>query len=165
VGFSPRTPPDTYASSINTCFTTMSPLLDNLAAAFQRLRGGTCTIINSLDLSRQLFTPITPRRWQKLSHFLACPLPPLDTTPAHWLWSSEKWQFPNHWRSVADLAQHLAHQYAGRTAVSNSIQINLETWRDAQIFAGVREVLVDCLGADDYEVRRESRLREDLGAE
>jgi hypothetical protein len=39
------------------------------------------------------------------------------------------------------------------------------TWREAQVFAGVRAVLVDALNVDPEEAVRTATLQGDLGAE
>ena len=40
-----------------------------------------------------------------------------------------------------------------------------DAWRSAQVFVGVRKVLVECLGVDDLQITRSARLVQELGAD
>jgi hypothetical protein len=73
-----------------------------------------------------------------------------------------RWFLPDGFEAVWNLVDHACYYHpdweppAART---------VEAWREAQIFAGVRIVLVEAGSLDPAEVVREARLTRDLGLE
>jgi hypothetical protein len=131
--------------------------LDEVADALQRIRSSfpTGLLVRSVRLAHQFGLPVTPGRWHDLAERLRCELPPLEGAPA---WG---WGFPHGWRTVRDLAEHVACQRPGCEPPGACSEAE---WVEAQIFVRVREVLVDALNVDPGDVTREARLLADLGA-
>lgn len=128
-------------------------VLDEIADAFHtaRHRREPRPILSSIRLDDQFGYPITDARWRAVERRLGCPLPPLEFDQGHW------W-LPPGLETVWDLATYVEHlrpdwEPAARTTAA---------WRDAQVFAGVREVLVMAGNLDESTVVREARLRADL---
>ncbi|MBN9523175.1 hypothetical protein J0H58_32445, partial [bacterium] len=98
---------------------------------------------------------VTGARWAAAERRLGCPLPPVRFEQGHWF-------LPDEFQTVWDVADHVARHRpdweppAARTAAA---------WREAQVFAGVREVLVEAGNLDAGEVTRPARLRHDLRLE
>jgi hypothetical protein len=71
-------------------------------------------------------------------------------------------RLPTEWVDLWEIADDLARRYPDweplheRTATA---------WREAQIFVGVRQVLVEALNVEPNQVVRSARLVADLGAE
>jgi hypothetical protein len=132
-------------------------LLDELAAAFHIVRGRPKPrrVVNSLDLRAQFPGDFSPRDWQRLESELGCSLPPLvPCEDGHAL------EFPNNWQTLHDLVMHVAWH---RTDWDLPGELTLPTWRDAQIFAGVRDCFVTTTGVAKHAIVREALISEDLG--
>jgi hypothetical protein len=132
-------------------------VLDEVADAVQAGRGGRVfrPVVTAVGIADQFGFPVTGPRWAAMERRLGCPLPPLDYDQGHW------W-LPPGLATVWDLVDHVARcrpelePPAARTAAA---------WREAQVFAGVRETLVDALNIGPADVTRRARLRADLGAD
>src|SRR5262245_58017720 len=127
----------------------MSRVLDELATAFHTAQGSHLPwrVVGSLELGQQLRQPITPAQWTKLQRRIPCPLPPLERDV------SGQWSFPCGWVTVVDLATHVAHLWPSWHLPT---KVSVEDWRNAQVFAGVRSCLVECLNVDPEQVVREA---------
>lgn len=82
----------------------MKRALDELADVFHQAgaRRYPRRVTSFVDLSRQFGLPITPSRWAHLERLLPCRLPPLERR------SEGLWAFPCGWKTVWDLAAHVA---------------------------------------------------------
>ncbi len=128
-------------------------VLDELAAAFHALGGkwGQRHVQSSLDLSAQF--SLSPDAWRRLGKAVGCVLPPLVR-------HDEQWVFPDGWSSVHQLALYVAQRRDWLPPADYSVA----EWREAQVFAGVRDVLMEALNVDREQVVRKARLMADLGA-
>lgn len=132
-------------------------VLDELADAFHAGRGG-CTprpILSSIGLAEQLGFRITPAMWCAVEHRLGCQLPPLEFNQGHWFQ-------PAGLATVWDMAAWVARS---RPDLEPPVVANSDVWQEAQLFAGVRAVLVETGNLDPTEVTRPARLMADLGLE
>jgi hypothetical protein len=122
-----------------------------LAAALHRLRGKPRPrrIVNSLKLLSQFPGDFSPRDWNRLAQELGIPLPPL-----------ERGQFPHAWQTVWDLALYVAER---RPDWEFTSELSVRDWREAQIFAGVRDCLIDATGYPPAKIHREASFVNDLG--
>jgi hypothetical protein len=134
-------------------------VLDELAEAFHVIRGSwqPRRVVPSLDLALHFTAPfsfpLSPVTWRQLGEELGCPLPPLA-------WRDERWALPDGWSSVIDLALFVAQRRDWLPPAGYSVT----AWVEAQVFAGVRSVLVEALNVHKEEVVRPARLMADLGA-
>jgi hypothetical protein len=132
-------------------------VLDEVAEAIHVARGRRLPrpVLSSDQLGDSLGTAVTGERWAAAAKQLGCPLPPVTFDQGHWL-------LPDGLETVWDLVEHVARcrpdwePPAARTPAA---------WREAQVFAGVREVVADAGNLDPAEVTRGARLQKDLGLE
>lgn len=124
--------------------------LDTLAAALHQVRGRPRPrrIVNSIKLRVQFPGDFTHRDWQRLQDELDVLLPPL-----------EGMMFPHCWETVFDLADFVASK---RPELSPPQERTLTAWRNAQVFAGVRDCIVEQLNFKPEEVWREASFVKDL---
>lgn len=136
----------------------MKRLLDELAASLHGCQGGRAPrrVHGSADLKDQFGLPITPSRWAELSQQLTCRLPPLERR------SDGLWSFPRGWTTVWDMGAYVAERHPDWQPRAGG---TVEDWVEAQVFVGVRDVMVEALNVDEEEVVRSARLQQDLGAE
>ena len=134
-------------------------LLDDIAAALQFANNSRRhpRLIRSVRLCDQFDQQIDELSWQRLRKALSCPLPPLVLTTSGGL------NFPTGWTEVGHLLEFVTRRVELNGSAANE-SVTRETWIEAQIFVGVREVLVNALGVDTEEVTRSSQLIRDLGA-
>jgi acyl carrier protein len=131
-------------------------VLDEMADAFHRIRvRGGCgrrEVISSDRLEDQFGSPVAPEHWASLERRLDCLLPPLefDQGPG-WL--------PRGLITVWDLAAYISAHGPFWAAPR---ELTTSAWREAQIFAGVREVLVEAGNLDPEQITRPARLVADL---
>jgi hypothetical protein len=131
-------------------------VLDEVADAIRLARGGyTVRVHSAVVLEEVLGGPISPRQWSAMEEHLGCPLPPLEFDQGHYF---RKDEFVTVW----DLVEHVGRH---RPSWERPMERPVAAWREAQIFAGVRVVLVDCANVDPGEVVRTARLRRDLNME
>ncbi|HEX4608969.1 MAG TPA: hypothetical protein VH092_12250 [Urbifossiella sp.] len=132
-------------------------VLDELADALQTARGWRLPrpVRASVRLEEVLGTLVTGDRWAAAAKRLGCPFPPVTFDQGHWL-------LPDGLETVWDLADHVARHHPDWAPPAAR---SPEEWREAQILAGVREVLVDAGNLDPDEITRPSRLRKDLNLE
>jgi hypothetical protein len=126
-------------------------VLDEVADAVRIARGGIAHPVRSSVLLADLFDgPVTWRHYAAMQKHLGCPL--LEFDQGH---RFEVEDFVTVWELVAYVAVHHPDWElpSERTTAA---------WRNAQIFAGVRSVLVDAGNLDPKEVVREARLVPDL---
>lgn len=98
---------------------------------------------------------LTGARWAAAARHLGCPLPPATFDQGHWF-------LPDGFVTVWDLAAHVARE---RSEWEPPAERTPAAWQEAQVFAGVREVLVDAVNLYPEEVTRGARLRADLHME
>ena len=132
-------------------------VLDELAVAIRRTgtRAKAGRFGSSLALVDQFTQPLSPDSWKALEQHLRVTLPTLKAVAAGW-------QLPRNLESVGDLAAVVAQQHP---EWQHAEDITLSTWREAQIFVDVRDVLVESLSVAEHEVTRTASLVADLGAE
>jgi hypothetical protein len=132
-------------------------VLDELADAFQAARGRwrRRNVISSDRLQDQLDGPINADEWAAMERHLSLSLPPLQFDQGHW------W-LPNGLTTVWDVAASIA---ARRPDWEPPGECSASVWREAQVFAGVRSVLVEAGNLDHEQVTRQARLGADLGLE
>src|SRR4051794_19336647 len=110
--------------------------LDEVAEAINRARGrAPRPVVSAAGLPEQFGRALTPRDWAVIRRHLACDLPPLEFAHGHWL-------LPAGLATVWDLADRAAARPdwdppAARTEAA---------WREAQVFAGVREIVAEAFG-------------------
>jgi hypothetical protein len=133
-------------------------LLDELADAIHAARGGRHPrrVTTSLALRDQFDMPITPSQWAAVARHLCCFLPTLRPAPRGLL------SFPRGLTTVPVLAANIA---VWRPDLEPAVCCTETAWRDAQVFAGVRECLVDAANVAKRDVVRTARLQADLGME
>jgi hypothetical protein len=132
-------------------------VLDEVADAVHLARGERCPrpVRAGERLDDLIGGAATDRRWAAAARHLGCPLPPVRFDQGHWF-------LPTGFETVWDVVDHVARHRrdweppAERTAAA---------WREAQVFAGVRSVLVDAGNLEPAEVTRGARLRADLRLE
>jgi hypothetical protein len=132
-------------------------VLDELADAFHAARNRSLPrpVVSSIGLEDQFECPVTANRWAAAELGLGCQLPPLNFNQGHW------W-LPNGLVTIWDLAAHIARC---RPDWEPPAVFTPAAWWDAQLFAGVREVLVVVGNLDLDDVVRTARLRADLRLE
>jgi hypothetical protein len=130
-------------------------VLDELAQAIHLARGGQRPrrIIGSDRLADQFGWFITLDLWSEFQQCLGCELPSLQVGPRF------HWAFPNGWSTVWDLADYVSARHVEWLRPRSR---DVREWQEAQIFAGVRDVLAD-IGVDEEAIVRSARLVEDLG--
>src|SRR5262245_7921214 len=121
-------------------------VLDELADAFHAGRGSAVPrpIVASDRLEEQFGYPLTAARWGAVDCRLGCPLPALAFDQGHW------W-LPAGLATVWDLAGHVARCRPDWEPPSSATS---DAWREAQVFAGVRAVLVEAGNLDLEGVTR-----------
>jgi len=131
-------------------------VLDEVADAFRTARRHEGRAVrSSVRIPEQFEYPITAPRWARVERHLGCPLPQLGYGQGHW------W-LPDGLETVWDLAAHVER---GRPDWEPPLERTVEAWHEAQIFAGVRAVLMDAGSLDSADVVRSARLGADLGLE
>lgn len=131
-------------------------VLDEVATAIRLARGsGRLPILTPFGLEWQADQPLTPREWSVIQKHLGCDLPPLEFVQGHWF-------LPDGFATIWDLADCVACAHPEWESPAERTE---GAWREAQIFAGVRIVLVEALNVDFHQVTRGARLKRDLGAE
>jgi hypothetical protein len=130
-------------------------VLDELADAFHAVRGGRRprAVVSSARLEDQFGSLISPTQWTALQRQLGCTLPSLEFNQGHW------W-LPAGLATVWDLAASVGRSWPDSVPPPAA---SPAAWREAQIFAGVRDVLVNASNCDPTEVTRPARLPADLG--
>lgn len=132
-------------------------VLDEVAEAVQLARGGRLPrpVREAVRLDECVGAAVTGARWAAAARHLGCPLPPVSFDQGHWFLPDE---FPTVWELADHVARHRPdwEPPAARTAAA---------WREAQVFAGVREVLAEAGNLDPAEITRSARLRKDLHME
>jgi len=127
--------------------------LDEVAGAIQYARERGRRPVLSFGLEEQFDGPLTPRQWARIQRSLGFTLPPLEFHQGHWF-------LPDGFATIWDLVELAACCHPGWEQPTERTEA---TWREAQIFAGVRSVLVVALFVAPKEVVREARLKRDLG--
>jgi hypothetical protein len=127
-------------------------VLDEVADAVRIARGGYAHPVTSSIVLEELFggSP-TPRQWAAMQKHLGCPLVEFDQ--GHWFPLRD--DFLTVWELVAYVAEYRPDWEPPREPTTAA-------WRNAQIFAGVRAVLVDAGNLDPEQVVREARFVRDL---
>jgi hypothetical protein len=131
--------------------------LDEVAAALHVVRGRPSSrrIVNSVKLALQFASDFGAKDWRRLERELDVVLPPLEARKA-------VLDFPSKWETVFDVADYLA---AKRLEFEPPPERTLAAWRNAQIFAGVRDALEDATGLRPQMIHREASFVKDLGFE
>lgn len=133
------------------CYPRMA--LDEVAAALHAVRGQPKPrrIVNSIKLLQQFPGDFAARDWRRLQEELDCLLPPL-----------ENGQLPCGWETVFDLAAYVATK---RVEFDPPAEFTLAAWRNAQVFAGVRDCMVEQLALEPYEIHRDGSFAYDYGCD
>jgi hypothetical protein len=132
-------------------------VLDELANAFQAARENRLPrpILSSVRLEDQLGPFLRPVGWNAVQRYLGCLLPPLEFDQGHW------W-LPAGLVTIWDLAEYVARS---RPEWEPPLVTSPAAWLEAQVFAGVRDVLAYAGNIDPEEISRPARLGADLGLE
>lgn len=130
-------------------------VLDALADAFHLARagGGPRAVVSSDSLADQFAGPLLPADWVRLQRALPANLPPLG-------FAGGRWVPPRGWRDVWQVADYLSARLPDWEPTDAR---SVAAWREAQVFAGVRSVLVEAGGVEPERVVRPARLMADLG--
>jgi acyl carrier protein len=128
-------------------------ILDEVAAAIRLARGGrTLPLRSSVMLVEQFDGPVTVSQWDLIHHHLDCPLPQLEFVRGQWFRTDSL-------QTVWDLVAHVARYHPDWELPT---ELTSAAWRNAQIFAGVRAVMVERLSMPPEQVTRSTRFLEDL---
>jgi hypothetical protein len=128
-------------------------VLDELARVFHVIRGGRpLQVTNSVSLETQFGGAMNPVKWKELQRLLGCRLPPLEC-------GQDRWRPPLGWSTIWDLAEYLVALGPGRELPA---QRTPAFWREAQVFGGVRSVLMDAGNFSPKEAVRSARVVSDL---
>jgi hypothetical protein len=132
-------------------------VLDELADAIHVACGWSLprSVQSSVELTAQFGYRITPVRWAVVQRCLGCPLPSLTFDQGHW------W-LPLEFTTVWDLAAQVARC---RPEWEPPAATTPAAWREAQVFAGVRHVLIEAGNLNREAVVRKARLMADLKLE
>jgi hypothetical protein len=126
-------------------------VLDEVADAIRIARGGIAHPIRSSVVLEDLFGgPVATGQYAAMQKHLGCPL--LEFDQGHWFAITD---FLTVWELVAYIAVHHPDWELPRAPT-------VAAWRNAQVFAGVRAVLMDAGNLDPNEVVREARFVRDL---
>jgi hypothetical protein len=131
-------------------------VLDEVAEAIRRAGGRSPRpLLKEFGLREQFEHPITPKQWIAIQQYLACPLPLLEFV--------EGFGFrPIGFATIWDLVDHATRWHPEWEPSTDRTEA---AWREAQIFAGVRIVLVEALNVEPKAVTRQARIKADLGAD
>ncbi len=128
--------------------------LDEVAAAIQFARPcRPVPILSSVQLDEQFLGPLALPQWQAVQQWLECPLPALEFAGGHWFLPEG---FTTIW-DVVDVAL-VAH----RDWLPPDLGTVAE-WRNAQIFAALRQCLARAAGVKPSTVNRTTRLSDLFG--
>lgn len=129
--------------------------LDEVAEAIYRARGSRLPIVSAVGIEEQFGGPLTSERWDVLRQYLACALPSM--------WYAEgRWFLPDGVETIWDIVDYASRYHPDLEPPTERTEV---AWREGQIFAGVKSVLIDALSIDSELVTRQARLKRDLGAE
>jgi hypothetical protein len=131
-------------------------VLDEVAAAINLARDqpGPRPVLSALGLEDQFTYTLHPKGWDALRRHLDCGLPPLMFVQGHWF-------LPEGFTTIWDLVEVAADAHPNWDPPEDR---TVAAWRNAQVFAAVRDVMVEALCIDPEQVTREARLKADLGA-
>ena len=123
--------------------------LDEIATAIQvARRQRPVPIHSSVVIEEQFPTPIAPPLWHALQHWLRCPLPPLEFAGGHWF-------IPAGLTTIWDLVDVVLAAHPEWEPPRHG---TVAEWRNAQIFAAVRESLARWANVRLRRVTRETTL-------
>src|SRR5262249_46339110 len=130
-------------------------VLDEVAEAIHLARGERCPrpVRAGERLEDLIGGAVTDRRWAAAARHLGCPLP-------HVRFGQGPWFLPGGFETVWDVVDHVSRH---RPDWEPPAVRSTAAWREAQVFAGVRSVLVDAGNLEPGAVNRGARLRVDLG--
>lgn len=133
-------------------------VLDEIAEALWILHGRPQPqpIVDSVALEDQFPTGLDDDMWCWLQLRLEVVLPPLEFV------GDEVCYFPEGMQTIWDLANYVVWY---RPDWEPPREFTFVAWREAQVFAGVRNILCDALSVKADDVVRSARLMGDLGAE
>ena len=125
-------------------------VLDEVAAAINLARAQPAPrpVISAFGLEDQFAYTLHPHGWAAIQSHLGCQLPPLVFTQGHWF-------FPEGFATIWDLVEVAADAHPDWDPPEVR---SVAAWRNAQIFAGVRDVMVEALGVESEEVTRDLRF-------
>jgi hypothetical protein len=129
-------------------------VLDEVAAAINLARA-VCPrpVVSTFGLDDQFTYTLDPQGWAAIQRHLGCKLPPLVFAQGHWL-------LPEGFVTIWDLVEVAADAHPDWDPPEAR---TVAAWRNAQVFAGVKESLVEALNVEPSAVKREARLMRDLG--
>ena len=125
-------------------------VLDEVAAAINLAREepGPRPVISAFGLEEQFTYTLHPNGWAAIQRHLGCKLPPLVFVQGHWL-------LPDGFTTIWDLVEVAADAHPDWDPPETRTEA---AWRNAQVFAGVRDVMVDALCVDPKDVTRKTRF-------
>jgi hypothetical protein len=126
---------------------------DEVAGAIQFARTSTHPVTTSIQIEEQFPGVLVKRHWDRLQRKLKCPLPGLEYDQGHWL-------LPEGLATIWDLCRLVGSHHPDWELPPDETS---NKWRNAQIFAGVRDVLVEVGCLRPNLIHRSSRLQQDLG--
>src|SRR5262249_15872029 len=124
--------------------------LDEVAEAIRRAHGHRwrLAVLASFLLEDHFGGTLVPEEWAIVQDHLACSLPPLNFVQGHWF-------LPDGFTPSWDLGEPPLDAPPRREPPTAR---TVETWREAQIFAGVKIVMIDALDVDPEAVVRSARI-------
>jgi len=130
-------------------------VLDEVADAIRIARNRLSQpVLSSVNLEDQFGGVLMAAHWASIQRQLKCHRPLLDFDQGHW--------FAADLVTMWDLCDRVASQHPDWEL---PVEKTKAAWRNAQIFAGVRQALVDAGNLDPKDVVRSATLMRDLGLE
>lgn len=125
-------------------------VLDEVAAAINLARAepGPRPIVSAFGLEEQFTYTLHPSGWAAIERHLGCHLPPLVFAQGHWL-------LPDGFATIWDLVEVAADAHPNWDPPEER---TVAAWRNAQVFACVRDVMVEALCVEPEDVTRETRI-------
>src|SRR5262245_45743157 len=125
-------------------------VLDEVAEAIRRAHGRRYrpAVVSSFSLEQHFGGTLAPEEWAVVQKHLACGLPPLEFAAGHWFLPTGLTT------SGGDGERGLDADSDWRPPTARTVA----AWREAQVFAGVKIVMVDALGVEPEAVVRSARI-------
>jgi hypothetical protein len=129
-------------------------VLDEVAAAINLARDEPAPrpVVSAFGLEEQFTYTLHPHGWAALQRHLGCKLPPLVFVQGHWL-------LPDGFATIWNLVEVAADMHPDWEPPEER---TVAAWRNAQVFAGVRDVMVDALAVEPQDVTRQTRFKDIL---
>jgi hypothetical protein len=126
--------------------------LDEVAEAIRRAHGRRRrpAVVSGFGLEEHFDGAVAPEEWNAIREHLACPLPPLEFFQGYWF-------LPAGFKTIWDLVEHALDAHP---ELEPPTARTVAAWREAQIFAGVKIVMIEALGVDPEAVVRSARIND-----